>query len=129
MRLENLIQELERQKPLKWDEKLHSSQISMVLAENQPRFQIKASRFLAINGSCHNQIAEKLEIPLKYYHRMEEETPELLARNVNTWLERSEKDFFIRGLGDSVRAFLRGPVPSHRSPGRSTLRSERASGS
>jgi hypothetical protein len=78
----------------------------MVLAENQPRFQIKASRFLAINGSCHNQIAEKLEIPLKYYHRMEEETPELLARNVNTWLERSEKDFFIRGLGDSVRAFL-----------------------
>jgi len=106
MRLENLIQELERQKPLKWDEKLHSSQISMVLAENQPRFQIKASRFLAINGSCHNQIAEKLEIPLKYYHRMEEETPELLARNVNTWLERSEKDFFIRGMGDSVRAFL-----------------------
>jgi hypothetical protein len=106
MRLENLIQELERQKPLKWDEKLHSSQISMVLAENQPRFQINASRFLAINGSCHNQIAEKLEIPLKYYHRMEEETPELLARNVNTWLERSEKDFFIRGLGDSVRAFL-----------------------
>jgi hypothetical protein len=78
----------------------------MVLAENQPRFQIKASGFLAINGSCHNQIAEKLEIPLKYYHRMEEETPELLARNVNTWLERSEKDFFIRGLGDSVRAFL-----------------------
>jgi len=106
MRLENLIQELERQKPLKWDEKLHSSQISMVLAENQPRFQIKTSGFLAINGPCHNQIAEKLEIPLKYYHRMEEETPELLARNVNTWLERSEKDFFIRGLGDSVRAFL-----------------------
>jgi hypothetical protein len=26
--------------------------------------------------------------------------------NVNAWLERSEKDFFIRGLGDSVRAFL-----------------------
>jgi hypothetical protein len=106
MRLENLIQELERQKPLKWDEKLPSSQIRMVLAENEPRFQFEGEGYLVINESCHNQIAEKLEIPLKYYHRMEEETPELLARNVNTWLERSEKDFFIRGLGDSVRAFL-----------------------
>jgi hypothetical protein len=106
MRLENLIQELERQKPLKWDEKLHSSQIKMVLAENEPRFQIKANGSLSINESCHNQIAEKLEIPLKYYHRMEEETPELLARNVNTWLERSEKEYFVRGMGDSVRAFL-----------------------
>jgi hypothetical protein len=106
MKLEKLVQELERQKPLKWDEKLYSSQMKMVLAENQPRFQIRANGLLSINESCHNQIAEKLEIPLKYYHRMEEETPELLARNVNTWLERSGKDYFVRGMGDSVRAFL-----------------------
>ncbi len=106
MKLDNLIHELEAQKPLKWDEKLNSSQIKMVLDENRPRFQIKADRVFPINDSCHNQVADKLEIPLKYYHRMEEETPELLARNVNTWLERSEKDFFIRGLGDSIRAFL-----------------------
>jgi hypothetical protein len=106
MKLQSLIEELERQKPLKWDEKLYSSQIKMVLAENQPRFQIKANGSLSINESCHSQIAEKLEIPLKYYHRMEEETPELLARNVNTWLERSEKEYFVRGMGDSVRAFL-----------------------
>ncbi len=106
MKLESLVQELERQRPLKWDERLQSFQIRMVLAENEPRFQIKANGFLEINGSCHNQIAEKLEIPLKYYHRMEEEAPELLARNVNAWLERSEKEYFVRGLGDSVRAFL-----------------------
>ena len=106
MKLESLIQELKTQKPLKWDEKLNSSQIKMVLDENRPRFQIKADKLFPINDSCHNQIADKLEIPLKYYHRMEEETPDLLARNVNTWLERSEKDFFIRGLGDSIRAFL-----------------------
>ena len=106
MRLENLIQELERQKPLKWDEKLSSSQIRMVLAENEPRFQIKPNDFLAIARPCHSQIAEKLEIPLKYYHKMEEQTPELLVQNVNTWLEKNEKDYFIRGLGDSVRAFL-----------------------
>jgi hypothetical protein len=37
---------------------------------------------------------------------METEVPELLVKNVNTWLERKEKDFFIRGLGNSIRAFL-----------------------
>jgi len=106
MKLESLIKELEQQKPLKWDEKLHSSEIRMALAENMPRFQIRSNGFLSIRESCSNQIAEKLEIPLKYYRRMEESAPELLARNVNTWLEKGDKDYFIRGLGDSVRAFL-----------------------
>lgn len=106
MRLESLIQELERQKPLKWDEKLHSSEIRMVLAGNGPKFQIKANESFAINNACHTQIAEKLEIPQRYYNRMKEEAPELLAVNVNSWLERNGKDYFIRGLGNSVRAFL-----------------------
>lgn len=52
------------------------------------------------------QTADKLEIPLKYYHKMKSEAPELLAENVNTWLHKTEKDFFIRGLGDSVRVFF-----------------------
>ena len=106
MRLESLMKELERQKPLKWDEKLNSSQIRMVVAENEPRFQIRTAEPLSINNSCHTQIAEKLEIPVKYYNRMKEETPELLTQNVNTWLERNGKDYFIRGMADSVRAFL-----------------------
>ncbi len=106
MKLESLIRELEQQKPVKWDEKLHSSDIRMVLAEERPQIQLKSNGFLSIRESCSNQIAEKLEIPLKYYRRMEESAPELLVRNVNTWLERSDKDYFIRGLGDSIRAFL-----------------------
>jgi len=106
MRLESLIKELERQKPLKWDEKLHSSQIRMVLADTEPRFQFGAEGCLRIQESCHSQIAEKLEIPLKYYRKMQTEAPELLAQNVNTWLERNGKDYFIRGMADSVRAFL-----------------------
>jgi len=106
MKLQSLIEELERQKPLKQDEPVNSSQIRMVLVENQPRFQIKENDSFSITEPCHSQIAEKLEIPLKYYHRMDWETPELLAENVNTWLKRSEKEFFIRRLGDSVRAFL-----------------------
>jgi hypothetical protein len=104
--LQSLIEELEKQKPLKWDKKVNSSELMMSSAESQAKLLICSENRLSISEPCHNQIAEKLEIPLKYYHRMEEEAPELLARNVNAWLERSEKDYFVRGMGDSVRAFL-----------------------
>ena len=106
MKLQSLIEELERQKPLKWDKRINSSHLEMTLFENQTRFQIHGENSFPILKPCHNQIADKLEIPFKYYHKMESEAPELLAENVNTWLKNKEKDFFIRGLGDSIRAFL-----------------------
>jgi len=96
---------LERQKPLKWDQKIDSSKLTMMLADQTPRFQMNGNNF-AITRPCHNQIAERLEIPAKYYAKMESEAPELLTQNVNTWLRDNPKDVFIRGLGDSVRAFL-----------------------
>jgi hypothetical protein len=106
MKLERLIEELERQKPLKWDKKAGSSELQMLPLENQVKLQIGSDSSFSIIQPCHVQIAEKLEIPLKYYHKMESEAPELLAENVNTWLNRTKKDFFVRGLGNSVRAFL-----------------------
>jgi len=107
MRLENLIEELERQKTLKWDAKVNSSSLEIVLAEDWLKFQIGwEGNSFSITKPCHSQIAERLEIPVKYYHRMESEAPGLLVDNVNTWLKREERDFFVRGLGDSVRAFL-----------------------
>lgn len=108
MKLEALIEELEKQKPLKWDKKLKSSEIEMGMDENLPFLHLQGKKAVLIAKPCHEQIAEKLEIPLRYYHRMEEETPELLAENVNTWLQRNDKDIFLRGLGDSARAFLSG---------------------
>ena len=107
MRLQNLIEELERQKPLKWDQKIESSNLGMVLDGNQVRFQIdgKDNPFL-ITRPCHNQIAERLEIPVRYYSKMDSEAPELLIENVNTWLKKNSKEVFVRGLGNSVRAFL-----------------------
>jgi hypothetical protein len=107
MRLQNLIEELERQKPLKWDQKIESSNLRMILDGNQMKFQIdgKDNPFL-ITRPCHNQIAERLEIPVRYYSKMENEAPELLIENVNTWLKKNSKEVFVRGLGNSVRAFL-----------------------
>src|SRR3990172_6092263 len=107
MRLQTLIEELERQKPLKWDKRINSSQLAMVLSENQVRFRLNGNENpLPITNPCHSQIAERLEIPAKYYHKMEMEEPELLCSNVNTWLESLRKDFFVRGIGDNVRALL-----------------------
>jgi hypothetical protein len=106
MKLESLVQELERQRPLKWDKRVNSSALMMSSAKSEAKLLIGSENPFSISEPCHNQIAEKLEIPLKYYHRMEEQAPELLARNVNAWLERSEKEYFVRGLGESVRAFL-----------------------
>ncbi|MCX5909050.1 MAG: DUF932 domain-containing protein, partial [Deltaproteobacteria bacterium] len=109
MRIQDLIEELERQKPLKWDQKTDSSQLGMVLAENQAKFQINGgNNSFSITKSCHDQIAERLEIPVKYYHKMENEAPALLAENVNTWLKAGPREFFVRGLGESVRALLSG---------------------
>lgn len=106
MKLQSLIEELERQKPLKWDRKVNSAELSTALSENRVMFHMNGGNHFPITKSCHDQIAERMEIPLRYYHKMKSEAPELLVGNVNTWLKKTEKDFFIRGLGDSVRAFL-----------------------
>jgi hypothetical protein len=106
MKLEKLIEELEGQKPLKWDRRISSSELKIVPLEAQVKLQMGSDDSFSVSQPCHVQIADKLEIPLKYYHKMEEEAPELLAENVNTWLQKTRKEFFIRGLGDSVRAFL-----------------------
>jgi len=108
MKLQSLIEELERQKPLKWDKRLKSSEIEMGLDENLPFLHIQDKKAVLITKPCHEQIAEKLEIPLKYYRKMEKEAPELLVENVNAWLKRNGKDIFLRCLGDSARAFLSG---------------------
>lgn len=107
MNLQAMSEELERQKPLKWDEKIEAVKLEMIPFENELKLQIDGrDKAFNITRPCHTQIAERLEIPVKYYTRMEAEAPELLTENVNTWLKREEKEVFVRGLGDSVRAFL-----------------------
>ena len=75
--------------------------------DGSPKFQLNGRENLfPITKPCHNQIAERLEIPMRYYAKMENEAPELLIENVNTWLKKNSKEVFIRGLGNSARAFL-----------------------
>ena len=55
---------------------------------------------------AHQQIASRLNIPYRYYQKMQTEEPALLDENVNTWLNKNAERRMIRVLDDSVRAFL-----------------------
>jgi hypothetical protein len=62
---------------------------------------------LAIRPWAHNQLSDALGIPRKYYDRMRTEQPELLARNINTWLQADpDNKRMIRTLDGQVRAVL-----------------------
>ncbi len=61
---------------------------------------------MKINEMAHGQIADRLQIPRKYYDRMRAEQPQLLAANVNTWFERNPEKRMIRTLDGAARAFL-----------------------
>lgn len=55
---------------------------------------------------AHRQLGEKLNIPLKYYQRMNETGHHtLLASNINEWLQTKERRM-VRTLRGEIRAFL-----------------------
>jgi hypothetical protein len=73
----------------------------------------------AANTLAHQQIGGQLGIPRKYYLKMLEEQPDLLAANVNTWFESQPKRRMVRtmvtnGDPDAPRmAFARGWMSDH----------------
>lgn len=59
-----------------------------------------------INEVAHQQIGTKLGIPGRYYQRMLEECPTLLADNVNHWMDKGDGKQMVRTLDGTARAFL-----------------------
>lgn len=55
---------------------------------------------------ARRQLADKLGIPYAYFERMRESQPELLDRNVNTWLQSEDDRRLLRTLDGNVRAVL-----------------------
>ena len=65
----------------------------------------KSSEY-GVGEVAHQQIAARLNIPYRYYQKMQNEAPDLLDRNVNTWLVQNPERRMIRVLDNNVRAFL-----------------------
>ena len=59
-----------------------------------------------ITDLARRQLAERLKIPFPYFERMRAEQPDLLDRNVNTWLRTDPERRMLRTLDGQVRAVL-----------------------
>lgn len=52
------------------------------------------------------QVGEHCGIPAKYFDRMKNEAPDLLAQNINHWLQNGPTTQMVRTVGKNMRAFL-----------------------
>ena len=78
---------------------------------DRPVMQVGDHGEFPIRPLAHSQIATRLKIPSRYYDRMREDSPSLLAWNVNHWLlEMKEKGEsprrMVRTMDGQMRAFL-----------------------
>lgn len=53
-----------------------------------------------------DQIGDRVGIPRRYWRRMQDEAPALLATNVNHWFQQKPERRLVRTLDGKVRAFL-----------------------
>ena len=60
----------------------------------------------SVGDIAHQQIAARLNIPFRYYVKMQVAAPHLLDQNVNTWFAKTPERRMIRVLDGNVRAFL-----------------------
>lgn len=59
-----------------------------------------------ISDIAHQQVASRLQIPYRYYQKMQSDYPRLLDENVNSWFAKNGERRMVRVLDNQVRAFL-----------------------
>lgn len=112
--LSELAVEVKRQRDEKRD--FVGPTTALTMGEDGPQVDAKASRMnlrvgkglaFGINDLAHEQIADRLEIPRRYYERCRHAAPGLLADNVNHWFHSGKPEKrMVRTLDNRVRAFL-----------------------
>jgi hypothetical protein len=60
----------------------------------------------SLTNHAHSQIAQRVQIPQRYYDRMRQDAPELLSSNVNHWFQENAEPRLIRTMNGKARAFL-----------------------
>jgi len=110
MELPDLVRELERQRESASDLIVDSQSLQAIPDEfSDVRLAIPAIPEYGtypLSEWAHLQLAAKLEIPKRYYDRMRSAgKSELLAANINAWLDEKERRL-IRILDGQIRAIL-----------------------
>jgi len=104
--LTELAQELERQVKSKKDFIADTRRLAMAESGNDLQMINGSVKSFSVSDLCHNQIGARLGIPAKYYDKMRQEAPGLLAYNVNAWFTRSPERRLLRTIDGRARAFL-----------------------
>jgi hypothetical protein len=104
--LKELAAEIERRSTAKKDLLVSTKHIEMTLSGDHPTLVVADREQFKINGIAHGQIAEQAEIPKRYYDRMLEDAPDLLATNVNRWFQKYPVKRLLRTLDGTGRALL-----------------------
>ena len=104
-----LGKELQRQRNARKDFVADTRNLQMITNGNRSVLTVSMGndrQEFAVNDLAHQQIASRLNIPYRYYQKMQTEQPALLDNNVNTWFQQTPERRMVRVLDGNVRAFL-----------------------
>lgn len=110
--IEDLAAEIMRQNEIKEDYVVSSPYLQMDAWDSDLFLRVmdgqREDRLepLEISETAHRQISARLGIPIKYYNRMLDESPELLTQNVNFWFNKNPEQRMLRVMEGKIRAFL-----------------------
>ena len=106
--LQELAIEIQRQRDTKEDYTGTTAKMTMTAAQEDGRMMLDLHTIGAfeILPHAHRQIGAHVQIPAKYYDRMQELAPDLLLANVNHWLSAQPSRRLVRTLDGRMRAFL-----------------------
>lgn len=94
--IQEMAVEIQRQGEAKADYMVDTRCLHMEIWDNQPYLlALNESGHdlmepLDIQTTAHRQLSTYLDIPIKYYEKMRLHDPDLLAQNVNRWLQRMQ---------------------------------------
>lgn len=107
--IQELLKEVERQTETRKDYVAETTALQMHPVEgerNDVTISMQGNGSLLCNALAHDQIGLHVGIPARYYDRMRNEAPGLLAANVNHWFREKPAKRMVRTLDGQMRAFL-----------------------
>lgn len=111
LELPELVEKLREFDAMKKDLVINCGQLTMIdgdiyiAASQGPDTKVNPTHWM------HRQISDKLQIPFKYYEKMQKEYRSLLDDNVTAWFQKNKKNYLMRSydlMGGEMqgRAFL-----------------------
>ena len=104
--LSELALEVQTQHSLKKDFVAPTTQMRVDVIDRKAVLTVEDFGQYPIKDHALTQIAERVGIPTKYLRKMQDEAPQLLSTNINTWFDATPERRMVRTLAGNQRAFL-----------------------